>query len=97
MNINIDNSTDTAKVSFDGDIDMIGIKELKDSLFELSSKSSKDIELDLSNATYLDSSGIGMLLTLNKMQKAKGKSLLMVNIPDKIARVLELSSLDMIL
>jgi anti-anti-sigma regulatory factor len=38
-----------------------------------------------------------MLLTLNKMQKAKGRALRMVNIPDKIARVLELSSLDMVL
>lgn len=97
MEIRLDDSPSVSKVAFNGDIDLLGIKELKDYLFELSSKTAKDIELDLSSATYLDSSGIGMLLTLNKMQKAKGKALRMINIPDKIARVLELSSLDMVL
>jgi len=84
-------------VAFKGDIDMMGIKSLKDKLYEISNNSNRDIELDLASASYLDSSGIGMLLTLSKMQKAKGKSLVMINIPDRIARVIELSSLDIVL
>jgi anti-sigma B factor antagonist len=97
MEIFVTENDSTVKVSFKGDIDMIGIKSLKEKLYEISNSLDKNIELDLENATYLDSSGIGMLLTLSKMQKAKGKNLSMVNIPERIARVIELSSLDIVL
>lgn len=97
MDITVTENSSVVRVSFAGEIDMMGIRDLKDTLFSLSTNSDKNIELDLSTATYLDSSGIGMLLTLNKMQKAKGKTLTMINIPDRIVRVLELSSLDMVL
>ncbi len=94
MDYIIDEVESKISVSFSGDIDMISVKDIKDKLFSLSREHSKDIEIDLKNADYLDSSGIGMFLTLNKLQKEKNHKMHLVNIPDRISNILKLSSLD---
>lgn len=97
MEISINEKDDIISVKFEGDIDMMGIKDLKDSLYKLSDDNSKNIEIDLSSATYLDSSAIGMLLSLNKKQKSKGNEIRLINVPENIKKILELSSLNSIL
>ncbi len=94
MNINISENEDTVFAVFDGDVDLMGIKELKEVLFNAVKTNDKNLEVDLRHANYLDSSGIGMFLTLNKMLRDKGKKLKLVNIPDVIQKIFELSSAD---
>ncbi len=54
----------------------------------------KDIELDLSSVEYIDSSGVGVLISLLKLQKKKGKSLKIRKVSTKVLNVLKLSSLS---
>jgi anti-sigma B factor antagonist len=70
-------------IRFKGDIDLTTMHDLKELLFSLTG-SGVDIELDASEVEFLDSSGIGMLMLVKKMQKEDGKNLYIVNINERV-------------
>jgi anti-anti-sigma factor len=81
----------------EGDVDLSDIRDFREKSFELVKNTLKDLVIDFTGVRYLDSSGIGILLTLNKMQKGKGRSFRLVNCSENIVKILELSSLSEIL
>ena len=93
MDINITDSPNSSIVVVKGDIEMMTIKDFKDKLLNLGQNSEKDIEIDLSGVDYIDSSGVGVLISLLKLQKKKGRVLKMSNVSEKVLDVLKLSSL----
>jgi anti-sigma B factor antagonist len=93
MEISIQEGAQCVSVLITGDIEMITIKEFKEKLLQLGQSTEKDIEIDLSNVEYIDSSGVGVLISLLKMQKKKGKNLKIEKVSDKVLSVLRLSSL----
>jgi anti-sigma B factor antagonist len=93
MDITIKETSDTAVVIVAGDIEMMTIKEFKDKLLALGKDSEKDIELNMGEVNYIDSSGVGVLISLLKLQKKKGKTVKITEVSDKVLNVLKLSSL----
>lgn len=93
MNISIDEKDNCFTVVISGDIEMMTIKEFKEKLLDLGQKADKDIIADLSDVDYIDSSGVGVLISLLKLQKKKGKNLVIDKVSDKVLNVLRLSSL----
>jgi anti-sigma B factor antagonist len=93
MNITIEEKDACFSVVVSGDIEMMTIKEFKEKLLNLGQKSEKDIVADLSDVDYIDSSGVGVLISLLKLQKKKGKTLIIEKVSDKVLNVLRLSSL----
>jgi anti-sigma B factor antagonist len=93
MNIAVQEGAQAISVTISGDIEMVTIKDFKEKLLQLGQSSDKDIEIDLSNVEYIDSSGVGVLISLLKMQKKKGKNLKIDKVSDKVLSVLKLSSL----
>jgi anti-sigma B factor antagonist len=84
---------DSTTIIIYGDVEMIRMKALKEKLFNIVNNTEKDIIIDFANVAYLDSSGIGVLITISKTLKEKGKGLKLSNLSERITRVLELSSL----
>jgi len=93
MDIKINDSNEVISVTISGDIEMMTIKEFKTKLLDIGKNREKDIELDLSDVGYIDSSGIGVLIGLLNMQKKKGKMLRVTKVSPKVLNVLKLSSL----
>jgi anti-sigma B factor antagonist len=93
MDISIKENANSVSVVIVGDIEMITIKEFKEKLLQLGQSTDKDIDIDLSNVEYIDSSGVGVLISLLKMQKKKDKNLRIEKVSDKVLSVLKLSSL----
>jgi len=93
MEITIKESADIAHVTVSGDIEMMTIKEFKDKLLALGKDGDKNIELNLADVNYIDSSGVGVLISLLKLQKKKEKSVTITEVSDKVLNVLKLSSL----
>ena len=93
MEISIKDGAESVSVVITGDIEMITIKEFKEKLLQLGQSTEKDIDIDLSNVEYIDSSGVGVLISLLKMQKKKNKNLRIEKVSDKVLSVLKLSSL----
>jgi len=58
---------------------------------------SRPIELDMSEATYMDSSGVGWLLTCHKRVREAGGRIKLVNVQPIIANMLRLLKLSRML
>ena len=94
MEFDVHESDKSISLKVYGDIEMITIKAFKEKLFEIGEKTDKDIELDLSDVDYIDSSGIGTLIRLLKLQKTKGKKLVINKASQKVLDLFKLSSLS---
>lgn len=94
MEIDIQENDDIVILTVHGDIEMMTIKTFKQKLFEVGQNYDKDIEIDLSDVDYIDSSGVGVLISLLKLQKKKEKALKMEKVSSKVLNVLKLSSLS---
>jgi anti-sigma B factor antagonist len=94
MEIEIQKNSDIVTVSVTGDIEMMSIKDFKNQLMDIGQNEDKDIGLDLSKVNYIDSSGVGVLISLLKVQKNKGKKLKILKVSPKVLNVLKLSSLS---
>jgi anti-sigma B factor antagonist len=94
MQIDVQERDDVVLIIVNGDIEMMTIKTFKQKLFEIGQNTEKDIEIDLSNVDYIDSSGVGVLISLLKLQKKKDKTLRIDKVSSKVLNVLKLSSLS---
>ncbi|OHD63220.1 MAG: hypothetical protein A2176_11665 [Spirochaetes bacterium RBG_13_51_14] len=94
MDIEIKDDPEVISVVVNGDIEMMTIKNFKEKLFEIGHTTDKDIEIDLSHVDYIDSSGVGVLISLLKLQKKKGRDLNIKKVSSKVLNVLKLSSLS---
>jgi anti-sigma B factor antagonist len=80
-------------ISLVGDILLGEIGNLRHDVVELATNNDKDIIIDFSKVDYIDSTGIGLLLRLSGIQKSKNRSFNIINLSDRIKKILELSSL----
>jgi len=94
MEIDVQERDNSVFLKVHGDIEMMSIKTFKQKLFEIGQNTDKDIEIDLSEVDYIDSSGVGVLISLLKLQKKKGKELNIEKVSSKVLNVLKLSSLS---
>jgi anti-sigma B factor antagonist len=94
MEIKILNDNDLIKIIVNGDIEMMTIKDFKQELFDIGQNTEKNIEIDMSGVDYIDSSGVGVLISLLKLQKKKGKTLTINKVSPRVMNVLKLSSLS---
>ena len=83
-------------VTVEGDTDLVDMNALKDLLYDFIEEG-VDIELDLSKVGFLNSSAIGLILLVKKKLKAKGCSLIISNLSDRIKKGFPSSTIDMLL
>ena len=93
MKIDVYENDKTISLKVYGDIEMITMKAFKEKLFEIGDKSNKDVELDLFDVDYIDSTGIGILIILLKLQKNKGKKFVINKASPRILDLFKLTSL----
>jgi len=93
MEITINEQSSQILITVSGDIEMMTIKEFKEKLLNAGQNADKDIVIDLAGVDFIDSSGVGVLISLMKLQKKKGKDLKIDRVSDKVLNVLKLSSL----
>ncbi len=96
MEIAVNENNDPVNINIKGSIEILDpdFDEIKDRLFELCRNIDKDIVMDLSEVEYIDSSGIGLLTSIVKLQGKKGKKIEIEKASLKILNVLQLSSLS---
>ena len=84
-------------ISIEGNIEISFIKEFKNQLIDIGQNEDTDIEIDLSRVDYIDSSGIGVLILLYKIQTKKGKNFKLIDVSPKIISILRLCYLSELL
>lgn len=93
MDIRVQEDEKLVRISVAGDVEMITIKTFKQKLLEVGQNMDKDIDVDLSGVDYIDSSGVGVLISLLKIQKKKGKNLFLSKLSPRVQQIFKLSSL----
>jgi anti-sigma B factor antagonist len=97
VNYNILLNDGSLKVKIEGDIDLYNVYDLKDEIKARLGDNQYDMLLDMGGVSYIDSSGIGMLVELKKVVEKNGKEYKLVNVPDAVMNLFHKISLDTLL
>jgi anti-anti-sigma factor len=77
-----------------GDVDLSSKAQLDAALETIAAAAPGDVVVDLSATTFLDSTGLGFLVRLNRQVHSTGHRVTLTEPRGSVARVLELSGLD---
>ena len=81
-------------VSPKGDLDINTVKSFQDQVLEAYRPLNKDLTFDLANLDYIDSTGLGAIITVYKEVMEKGKKLSVINPKKNIKKLFYITELD---
>jgi anti-sigma B factor antagonist len=84
----------THLIELGGEIDLYTAPEFKERMVELIEAGKKRIVVDLSNATFIDSTTLGVLVGGVKRLRPAGGSLALVCTDENITKIFEITGLD---
>lgn len=88
----IENCENYQKISLTGDLDVYSEEEFKKFIDE-KIDANKDIIFDLEKLDYLDSTGLGMFMTVYNNQKSKDKKVKIINSKENIKKLFKITDL----
>lgn len=83
-------------IAVSGEIDLYTAPDLKALLTQVIEDGASGLVIDLSGTTFLDSTGLGVLIGGLKRLRSRDGALAVVNVDDSIARTFEITGLDQI-
>lgn len=90
------NDADNALVEIIGHLDTESAKSLAEQLSPILEDAGKQITLDFSNLEYISSSGLRVLLLLNKKAKENGGCVTIVGIRENIRQIFQIVGFDVL-
>ncbi len=94
MSIRIKYEEDYVIVLPDEEIEVYNISEIKEVLFDIIDKGNRRLVMDMSRVEYIDSSGLGVMVSvLKKVKHAEGK-LVLISPKSSVKQILSLTNLD---
>jgi anti-sigma B factor antagonist len=87
-------SDDAYVISLSGEVDLYTAPEFKQQLLELVGQGAKDVVVDLSNTTFIDSTTLGVLVGGVKRLRPNGGQLSLVCSDRNITKIFEITGLD---
>lgn len=85
------------ELQLEGDIELHNIHEIKSKLITQFNENPLNLTIDLSKVTYIDSSGMSMLIETKRIIESERKTYWIKNIPEGIKQLFRTVSLDQIL
>lgn len=93
MDIQIREKSDVIILDVNGEIDLYNAPEIKESISKLIERQKFNIVVNLANVSYIDSSGIGALISsLSNLKKFNG-TMKIINLSGSVRKVFELTKL----
>lgn len=95
MECEINQTDETLFARLDGEIDHHSAKSVREKIdFEIENSNVKTLVLDFSDVTFMDSSGIGLIMGRYKLMKTNGGEVTIKNPSPNTLRVLKLAGMD---
>jgi anti-sigma B factor antagonist len=94
MNVMVDG--DTLRVSGVKELGAANSNSVRDQIRSALTNGERNIEIDLSETSFLDSCGLGALIALHKTACARNGTLRLVNPPPAVQQILELTRMHRI-
>ena len=83
-------------VNLFGEVDIYTAEQLKEKLNSAVQENQNDIEIDMQNLDYIDSTGLGILIGVLKRLKQTQKDIYIVNAKPNVRKVFTITGLDKI-
>jgi anti-sigma B factor antagonist len=93
VTITVQTTGDTSRVAVRGDLDLVAAPELNAALEGLA----RTVVVDLSVATYVDSTGLAVLVGHRRRARTRGETLRVVGPPERVLRAFALAGVDELL
>lgn len=95
MNLEIECMPDTVVARLIGDIDHHEAKSIREAIDEAVTRSgAAELELDFKDVSFMDSSGIGLVMGRYKLMEEMGGTLRLVNVASHLKKVMVIAGLD---
>jgi anti-sigma B factor antagonist len=90
LQIALSHSDGAVVITLAGELDVTGAPSLREHLVE-AMRSDDQVVCDLEHLTYMDSTGISVLLAARKRLKATGRDLVLTGLSERVHKVLEIT------
>lgn len=94
MTLSIQKQGDVTIVEVDGQLIVGNRQELKQRVLDLLDQGERKFVVDFGRTGYIDSSGLGVLVSLSKKVREAGGALRLANLNDDLRTLFELTKLD---
>jgi len=94
LDLNISSADGRVLAALSGEVDLSTVTEVEMQFEEILRGAPELLVLDLREVTFLDSSGLRLMLRLDERQRSGGRRLTVVRGGRRVARVLELTGAD---
>jgi anti-sigma B factor antagonist len=94
MNFRVSQQEDVTVISVTGQLIVGNRQELKDDVLKLLDSGSRKFLLDFEDTAYIDSSGLGVLVSLSKKIREKGGEMRLAGLNEDLRTLFELTKLD---
>lgn len=85
---------DLVQVSLRGELDLSTVERVEEELRQVEERTNKLIALDLSGLSFLDSTGLRLMVTADQRARKSGRRLAIVKGPETVHRVFTITRLD---
>jgi anti-sigma B factor antagonist len=94
MSFDVKKQDDVTVIDVEGQLIVGNRQELKQKVLEELEGGGRKFLIDFSNTGYIDSSGLGVLVSLSKKIREQGGELRLANLNDDLRTLFELTKLD---
>lgn len=94
MSLHVSRHGDIVVIEVEGQLIVGNRQELKQKVLDESEAGARKILVDFAKTAYIDSSGLGVLVSLAKRQRELGGDLRLANLNDDLQTLFELTKLD---
>ena len=94
IDLNVNRNGKSATVAISGEIDLTSAPRVDDEVTALIEDSVVDLTIDLGGVSFMDSTGLRVLLKASKLLEGAGGNLTLSRPSDPVRRLLEVSGLD---
>lgn len=97
LEIDIVNKKEKSIIYLFGEIDLYTAPKLKKAILPLTEKSGYQIVVDFDEVNYMDSTGLGVFISVLKSTKEHDSHFKIINLDDKVFRLFKITGLDEII
>ncbi len=97
MKLGIDRTNTVADITFSGNMYLEDVIPTQEQLLEIVDDGATILRMDLSRLDYIDSSGLGMLISIHKHCLQKGGKMTIMGLKGMVEELFKLTRLDLVL
>lgn len=94
LNSNFDGEKNRWEVSLEGEIDIYNSAAFKEKVGELLKERCANVNIDCTNLEYIDSTGLGALVSILKLVKQEGNNVSLSNVKPSVHKLFQITDLD---